>query len=63
MKSICELEVYNLSENLSDLIWSDFDKWSKKAQNTIGYQMIKSSDSIVANIAEGYGRHSSADRK
>jgi len=63
MKSVYELEVYSLAEDLSDLVWYDFDKWSTKAQNTIGYQMIRSSDSIAANIAEGYGRHSSADRK
>jgi len=63
MKSIYELDVYTLAENLSDFVWYDFDEWSIKAQNTIGYQMIRSSDSIAANIAEGYGRHSSADRK
>jgi four helix bundle protein len=52
-----------LAEQLSDLIWNDFDKWSKKVQNTIGYQIIRSSDSISANIAEGYGRYTPADRK
>ncbi|MDA3952222.1 MAG: four helix bundle protein [Bacteroidales bacterium] len=52
-----------MAEQLSDLIWNDFDKWSKKVQNTIGYQIIRSSDSISANIAEGYGRYTPADRK
>ena len=56
MKLVYELDVYTLSEQLSDLIWYDFDKWSKKVQNTIGYQIIRSADSIAANIAEGYGR-------
>ena len=63
MKKIYELDVYKLSEELSDLIWYDFDKWNKKVQNTIGYQIIRSSDSIAANIAEGYGRYTPADRK
>ncbi len=63
MKQLFELDVYNLSEKLSDYIWYDFDKWPAKAQNTIGYQVIRSSDSIAANIAEGYGRYSPADRK
>ena len=63
MKNVCELDVYRLAEDLSDMIWDDFDKWPVKAQKTIGYQIIDSSDSIAANIAEGYGRHSSADRK
>lgn len=52
MKQLFELDVYNLSEKLSDYIWYDFDKWPAKAQNTIGYQVIRSSDSIAANIAE-----------
>lgn len=63
MKLVYELDVYKLAEELSDIIWYDFDKWSKKVQNTIGYQIIRSSDSIAANIAEGYGRYTPADRK
>jgi four helix bundle protein len=63
MKEIYELDVYKLSEQLSDLIWYSFDEWSVKAQNTIGYQIIRSSDSIAANLAEGYGRYTPADRK
>jgi len=51
MKEIYELDVYKLAEELSDLIWYAFDKWSVKAQNTIGYQIIRSSDSIAANLA------------
>ncbi|MCF8297764.1 MAG: four helix bundle protein [Saprospiraceae bacterium] len=63
MKNVYELDVYKLSEELSDLVWYDFDKWNNKVQNTIGYQIIKASDSITANIAEGYGRYTPADRK
>ena len=63
MKEIYELDVYILAEELSDLIWYAFDKWSVKAQNTIGYQIIRSSDSIAANLAEGYGRYTPADRR
>jgi len=57
------MDVYMLAEELSDMIWCDFDKWSDKVQKTIGYQVIRSSDSIAANIAEGYGRYTPADRK
>jgi four helix bundle protein len=63
VKDLTESEVYNLAEKLSGLIWYAFDKWSKKVQNTIGYQIIRSSDSICANISEGYGRYTPADRK
>jgi len=63
VKEIYELDVYKLAEELSDLIWCAFDKWSVKAQSTIGYQIIRSSGSIAANLSEGYGRYSPADRK
>jgi len=63
MKRVYELDVYKLAEELSDMVWNDFDKWNKKVQNTVGYQIIRSSDSIAANIAEGYGRYTPADRK
>jgi len=63
MKRVYELEVYKLSEELSDMVWDAFDRWDKKVQNTIGYQVIRASDSISANIAEGYGRYTPADRK
>ena len=63
MKEIYELDVYKLAEEISDLIWYAFDKWSVKAQNTIGYQIIRSSDSIAANLSEGYGRYTPADRR
>lgn len=63
MKEVYELDVYRLSEELSDLIWNSYDIWSPKAQFSIGYQVIRSTDSISANIAEGYGRYTSPDRK
>lgn len=63
MKRVSDLDVYKLAEELADMIWNDFDSWDKKVQNTIGYQIIRSSDSIAANIAEGYGRFTPPDRK
>lgn len=63
MKGIQELDVYRLAEKLSDCIWRDFDSWSEKAQRTLGYQAIRAADSIAANLAEGYGRYTPADRK
>jgi len=56
MKEIHELDVYKLSEDLSDIIWYAFDEWPEKAQKTKGYQIIRASDSIAASISEGYGR-------
>ncbi len=51
-----ELDVYQLSMEFGENIWDIAINWSFLAQDTIGKQMIRSSDSIAANIAEGYGR-------
>jgi hypothetical protein len=29
MKRVYELNVYKLAEELSDMVWHDFDKWNK----------------------------------
>ena len=63
MKEIYEMDVYRLAERLSDMVWNAFDGWNAKAQKTMGIQIIRASDSIAANIAEGFGRYSPADRK
>ena len=57
------LRVYQLSEEISDLIWEIVVKWKRLAQDTVGKQLIKSADSIGANIAEGTGRGSYADNR
>jgi four helix bundle protein len=57
------LRVYQLSEEISDLIWEIVVKWDRLAQDTVGKQLIKSADSIGANIAEGTGRGSYADNR
>jgi hypothetical protein len=41
MKNITELDVYKLAEELSDLIWNDFDAWDKKSKIRLD---IKSSE-------------------
>lgn len=63
MIHLTDLDVYKLGEQLSDMVWNDYDSWPEKAQRTIGYQIIRSADSISINIAEGYGRYTPADRK
>jgi len=30
MKRVCELDIYKLAEELSDMAWHDFDKLNKK---------------------------------
>ena len=57
------LRVYQLSEEISDLIWEIVVKWKRLAQDTVGKQLARAADSIGANIAEGTGRGSYADNR
>ncbi len=50
------LRVYQLAEGLCDAIWDIVNKWQNLARDTVGKQLIRASDSIGANIAEGSGR-------
>lgn len=52
-----KLEVYQLSESFSDIVWELVGKWDYFAKDTIGKQLVRATDSISANIAEGYGRY------
>jgi len=57
------LEIYQLSEKLADEIWNIVLGWNNLAQDTIGKQMIRSADSIGANVAEGSGRGTAQDNR
>jgi len=51
-----DLEVYQLAESFSNDVWDIVNNWDYFAKDTIGKQLVRSADSIGANIAEGYGR-------
>ena len=58
-----KLQVYQLSEKIADSIWNIVIGWNSLARDTVGKQMIRSADSIGANIAEGSGRGSLQDNR
>jgi len=58
-----DLEIYSLSEQFSDEIWFIVLKWDYFVKDTIGKQLVRSSDSIGANIAEGFGRYHYKENK
>ncbi len=62
-KRFQELRVYRLSERLADDIWKIVNSWDFFAKDTIGKQIVRSADSVGANIAEGVGRGSYQDNK
>lgn len=51
-----DLEIYVLSELFANEVWALVLKWDYFAKDTIGKQVVRSADSISANIAEGFGR-------
>lgn len=57
------LRVYQLSETLADEIWNIVVTWNNLAKDTVGKQIIRSADSVGANIAEGEGRGTHSDNK
>jgi four helix bundle protein len=62
-KSFEKLRVYRLAEELADAIWDIARRWQALARDTVGKQIIRATDSIGANIAEGYGRGSYQDNR
>ncbi|MBV9216298.1 MAG: four helix bundle protein, partial [Acidobacteria bacterium] len=51
-----KLRIYELSEAISDNLWDIATSWDAFARDTIDKQIVRSADSIGANIAEGVGR-------
>ena len=51
-----ELQVYQLSMKLGEEVWNIVIKWDFLSKDTIGKQVIRSADSIAANLSEGFGR-------
>lgn len=58
-----EMEICNISMEIGDEIWFSVVEWENLAKYSIGQQIVRSSDSIAANISEGYGRYHFKDRK
>jgi four helix bundle protein len=57
------LRVYKLAEELANEIWKIVLRWDRFARDTVGKQIVRSADSVGANIAEGTGRHSFQDNR
>ncbi len=57
MKDITDLNVYKEALDFSNQIWTFCKQFDYFTQQTVGIQLVKSTDSISANIAEGFGRY------
>ena len=63
IESFEDLDVYRLAEDLGDRVWDIVLNWPDFPRNTLGYQLVKSADSIGANLAEGFGRFHFAENR
>lgn len=51
-----ELRVYNKSMEVAEIVWDYVSKWDYFAKDTVGKQLVRSVDSVSANLSEGFGR-------
>lgn len=52
-----ELRVYQQSMELGEKVWNIVQQWDWFAKDTVGKQVVRSADSISANLSEGFGRY------
>ena len=57
-----DLDIYQMAEELADIVWNICIGWDYFAKDTIGKQLVRAADSISANLAEGHGRYHFKDR-
>lgn len=43
--------------DLAEEVWNIVVKWNSFSHDTIGKQLVRSADSIAANLSEGFGRY------
>ena len=58
MRDFSQLDVYKRSSELFPKIYKIVRSWSKDDQKELGSQLIRSANSIHANIAEGFSKSS-----
>jgi len=57
-----KLQVYRLARKLSAIAWIIYDNLEWRIKKINGDQFLESTDSVGANVAEGYGRFHYLDK-
>jgi len=60
--SLEKLGVYKLARRLSKVAWQIYERIDWRIKKIMGEQFVESTDSVGANIAEGYGRFHYLDK-
>lgn len=58
-----KLIIYQDAMDLGEEVWDLVAEWNSFEKQTVGRQIVRSADSISANIAEGHGRYQYGDRR
>ncbi len=56
------MAVYKKSFLLGEAVWEMISNWKYFEKDTVGKQMVRSADSVSANIVEGFGRQGKLDK-
>ncbi len=56
-----DLELFQIFEEVSDWAWEQVAKWKPFDREVLGSQLVRSADSVGANLVEGDGRFGDAD--
>lgn len=59
---LVDIRAYVISRELSKIVWEEVTKWDYFSKKTVGDQFVRATDSIGANIAEGFGRYHKKDK-
>lgn len=57
-----ELDLLREAEGIADAVWEMVKAWQSFERQTLGSQLVRSADSVGANIAESYGRYHFGDK-
>ncbi|MBI2442547.1 MAG: four helix bundle protein [Candidatus Levybacteria bacterium] len=57
------IKPYQIATEVSDIVWHKVITWGWFEKKTLGAQFVESTDSIAANIAEGFGRYHKKDKQ
>ena len=58
-----DLKAYQVAMEIGEMVYSAAETWEYFDKKTLGSQIVRSADSIAANISEGYGRFSYKEEK
>ena len=60
---LSRFHIISLANEFGNSVWGMVMRWGFFEKDTIGKQIVRSADSISANMSEAYGRYHYADRK